>query len=47
MLQAEADEAQAAHSKAEEQQIMLLLSLIPASLQDKEEDQALQMSLTN
>lgn len=36
MLQAEADEAETAHGNAEEQQIMLLLSLIPASLWDKE-----------
>lgn len=36
MLQAEADEAETAHSNTEEQQIMLLLSLIPASLGEKD-----------
>lgn len=32
VVQAEADEAQAAHGHAEEQQIVLLLRLVPASL---------------
>lgn len=36
MLQAEADEAETTHGNTEEQQIMLLLSLIPASLGDKD-----------
>lgn len=39
MLQTEADEAESAHSNTEEQQIMLLLSLIPASLWDEEKAQ--------
>ena len=39
MLQAEADEAKSTDSDTEDEQIVLLLGLIPASLCNKEEGQ--------